>query len=243
MSKSNLKLTMMYSNHYLETMRGLTTIRAFGTVDHEVRRSEELIDASQRPAYLLAMIQEWLLATLTLVVGAVGAVGVVLVALATQLGTSASFTGASLLALMNLATTLTSVMNHYTSLETSLGAVNRVKTFSVTVRGEGDDDVTASVPESWPSDGSIVLDKVSASYNSGNDTDGLGMPSLALKDISLSIRPRQKVGICGRTGRYVGEKPLPYVEIMLTRLTAASHHLSFCYSDFWIQQLLRRSST
>jgi ABC-type multidrug transport system fused ATPase/permease subunit len=222
-------------------MRGLTTIRAFDTVDYEVRRSEELIDASQRPAYLLAMIQEWLLATLTLVVGVIG---VVLTTLATQLGTSASFTGASLLALMNLATSLTWVMKHYTALETSLGAVNRIKTFSTNVKDEAEGDSITSIPNNWPSEGSLVFYKVSASYGSSNttnnDADESESPFLALNEVSLSIQPREKVAICGRTGRYVPNLQQSTYSNTKMPAVANRHSSSYCFAS---STLLRHPSS
>ncbi|XP_057671711.1 probable multidrug resistance-associated protein lethal(2)03659 [Diorhabda carinulata] len=45
--------------------------------------------------------------------------------------------------------------------------------------------------ENWPSEGAIIYEKVSLSYN---DTESV------LKNISFKIRPNEKVGIVGRTG-------------------------------------------
>lgn len=48
------------STHFLETINGLATIRAFGWSDFNQELSNELLDSSQRPDYLLKMIQSWL---------------------------------------------------------------------------------------------------------------------------------------------------------------------------------------
>jgi ATP-binding cassette, subfamily C (CFTR/MRP), member 1 len=125
------------------------------------------LNASQRPAYLLAMIQAWLQTNLTMLVGVIA---ICLTTLATQLRTSSSFTGASLLKLMNLASTITAMMQSYTELETSIGAINRLRTFSQKVKPEDGNDENIPVPEEWPANGSVLLNAVSAPYRYGCST-------------------------------------------------------------------------
>lgn len=48
------------STHFLDTTKGILTLRAFGFVSQDRAQNTELLDASQRPAYLLFMIQQWL---------------------------------------------------------------------------------------------------------------------------------------------------------------------------------------
>lgn len=72
--------------------------------------------------------------------------------------------GASLVTLMSFGDQLTHFIQSYTLLETSLGAVNRLKTFSEKVTPEtqpGEDTVPGI---SWPNKGEIVIKGVSASY-------------------------------------------------------------------------------
>lgn len=125
------------------------------------------MNASQRPAYLLAMIQAWLQTNLTMLVGVIA---ICLTTLATQLRTSSSFTGASLLTLMSLASTVAAVMQSYTQLETSIGAINRLRTFSQKVKPEDGNDANMPIPEGWPAYGSVSLNAVSASYRYGCST-------------------------------------------------------------------------
>ena len=49
-----------------------------------------------------------------------------------------------------------------------------------------------SRPENWPFDGKIQYENVSLKYNEKHKK--------ALKDINLSIQPKEKIGIVGRTG-------------------------------------------
>lgn len=128
-------------------------------------KNNRLLDDSQRPAYLLAMIQRWLAFVLNCIVAVLA---VAVVAMGTQLaapGSShAGLTGASLVTLMNFGDNLTWLLRCYTLLETSLGAINRLKTFSDTVRPESQEGEDVNPDESWPQRGEIVIQGVSASY-------------------------------------------------------------------------------
>lgn len=59
----------LYS-HFLESLRGVTTIRAFGWGQQFNNVNDKLLDHSQRPYYLLYCIQRWLNLVLDLIVGA-----------------------------------------------------------------------------------------------------------------------------------------------------------------------------
>jgi ATP-binding cassette, subfamily C (CFTR/MRP), member 1 len=147
--------------HFLDTIKGVATIRAFGWTQHHIARNNQLLDTSQRPAYLLAVIQQWLGLTLQIVVAVIA---IILTTLATQLRTNSGFTGASLVTLMQFGEAVTTIIRYYTMLETSIGAVSRLKTFSEKVVPEdllGEDVVP---PEEWPQNGQIEINGVSASY-------------------------------------------------------------------------------
>jgi ATP-binding cassette, subfamily C (CFTR/MRP), member 1 len=154
-------LTLGHSTHFLDTIKGIATIRAFGWVGHDVARSNQLLDTSQRPAYLLAMIQQWLVLTLQILVAVIA---IILTTLATQLRTNSGFTGASLVTLMSFGESMSVMIRVYTSLETSIGAVSRLKTFSERVNPEDLSGEDISPPEEWPQNGHIEIKSISASY-------------------------------------------------------------------------------
>ncbi|ETS77081.1 hypothetical protein PFICI_10955 [Pestalotiopsis fici W106-1] len=181
--------------HFLDTLKGITTLRAFGFIPNEISKNSHLIDSSQRPAYLLLMIQSWLNLVLDLVVMVMAAV---LTTLAVRLHSNAGFAGASLVTLMSFGDNLSGIVTYWTKLETSIGAIARLKTFNETVAPEDQEQETIVPPEQWPQNGAIELKGVSASYDD-NDTNG-APPNLALRDIHLSIKQGEKVAICGRTG-------------------------------------------
>ncbi|PVH86961.1 putative ABC multidrug transporter [Cadophora sp. DSE1049] len=179
--------TPLYSN-FLDTLNGLPTIRAFGWFPQQQARNNFLLDNSQRPSYLLAMAQQWLMFTMNFIVAILA---VILVALATQLRSNAGSVGAGLVTLMSLGSTLTTVIVAYTGLETSLGAITRLKAFGEETELENSKSQGVVPPNGWPIVGDIKVEAVDASYT-GTD--------MVLKDLKLSIKSGEKVSVCGRTG-------------------------------------------
>lgn len=149
--------------HFAETLEGLSTIRAFGWQNSFMDASFKYLDASQKPYYMMYCIQRWLGLVLELLVGVVG-VALVAIALSVPSTTTAGRLGVALSSVVGFNQTMMLFMWFWTSLETSLGAVSRVKSFEETTPSE-DKEEEAFVPgEEWPSNGSIELKNISASY-------------------------------------------------------------------------------
>jgi hypothetical protein len=107
------------------------------------------------------MIQQWLNLVLDIVVMVMAGV---LTALAVRLHSNSGFTGASLVTLMTFGDNLSGIVIFYTRLETSIGAIARLKTFNENVKSEDRDEEDIVPPEQWPQSGVIELKGVSASY-------------------------------------------------------------------------------
>ena len=105
---------------------------------------------------------------------------------------SPSYVGLALLNIMNFNELLAQIIKNWTLLETSFGAIARLKSFSATTANENLASESALVPENWPSCGDIEFKNVSASYRDRGD--------LVVKNLSLSIATGEKVGIYGRSG-------------------------------------------
>jgi ATP-binding cassette subfamily C (CFTR/MRP) protein 1 len=180
----------LYTN-FLETLSGLVTIRAFGWTKEMEKRNMELLDASQRPFYLLSCIQRWLALVIDLLVAALAFILVALI-IVFRHRADAGFVGVALINIMTFNMTLSVVIQHYTAVETSLGAISRIQTFVRTTASENLPQETAEVPAEWPSEGSLSISNISATYS--HDLDP------ALKHISLDIPAGQKLGICGPSG-------------------------------------------
>jgi hypothetical protein len=107
------------------------------------------------------MIQEWLKLILGLVVMVMA---VVLVTLSVQLHSKSGFTGAALYSLITLGENLAGIVLYYTKLETSIGAIARLKAFNETVKLEDRDGEDIIPPEQWPQRGVVELKGISGSY-------------------------------------------------------------------------------
>ncbi|KAJ5513392.1 hypothetical protein N7463_002944 [Penicillium fimorum] len=181
--------------HFLDIVRGITTLRAFGFIHKDIQKNARLLTTSQRPSYLLLMIQEWLNVVLDTVVMLL-AVG--LTTFAVRFHSNSAFAGAALYSLLSFGENLAGIVLFWTKLETSLGAIARLKTFNETVEPEDRDGEDIVAPDQWPQRGVVELKGVSAKYDAENQDDAA--TSLALRDIHLTINPGEKVAICGRTG-------------------------------------------
>ncbi|KAF4624351.1 hypothetical protein G7Y89_g13820 [Cudoniella acicularis] len=177
----------LYSQ-FMETLEGVATIRAFGWESRSIATNTERLDVSQRPYYLMFCIQRWLSLVLDLLVAGL-AVLVITLAVKLRSTTSGGQIGIALNSVMDFSALLLRLVETWTQVETSLGAISRLKNFEADTVPEDKPEENVIPPESWPESGGIEFCSVSASY---------GTP--ALRDISMKILPGQKVGICGRTG-------------------------------------------
>jgi ABC-type multidrug transport system fused ATPase/permease subunit len=107
------------------------------------------------------MIQQWLNLVLDVVVMVMATM---LTALSVRLHTNSGFTGASLVTLMSFGANLSGIVIFYTRLETSIGAMARLKTFSEKVKPEDRNGEDIVPPKQWPQSGVVELKGVSAKY-------------------------------------------------------------------------------
>ncbi|KAK0370729.1 ABC transporter [Colletotrichum limetticola] len=175
----------------IETLEGLATIRAFRWEDNFEKVNLRRLDDSQRPKYLLACLQSWLTFSVDMVIAVIAVILIVLVTtLREQIGPG--FIGVALTNVLAFSGCVKAIITSWVMLEVSLGAVARVRNFSLTTASENNSPVQRAEPEGeWPSRGAVELRKVTASYASSGTV---------LKDVNISIEPGQKVAICGRTG-------------------------------------------
>ncbi|EDO02859.1 hypothetical protein SS1G_05336 [Sclerotinia sclerotiorum 1980 UF-70] len=174
--------------HFLETLRGLRTIRAFNWTAINQELNSKLLDTSQSPVYLLFMVQQWLAVILNLVTTAIV---IILVGVATVTRSHHSYIGLALVNLMSFNTILKQIVILWTTLETSIGSVSRIKTFGETTESENETSSQEMIiaSEDWPQNGSVEFINAWATYNNP-----------VLKNVELSIKPGEKIGICGKSG-------------------------------------------
>lgn len=152
---------------FAETLAGLPTIRAFGWAPAFRADNHRRLDASQRPFYTMFCVQRWLQVVLDLFVAGVA---VVLVAVALRGATTASSAavGLAMVNLIGFNQTLAEAVDQWTRLETSLGAVARLKWFAGNTPDEDGPArhhrKHAPLPPAWPDRGAIALRNLVAAY-------------------------------------------------------------------------------
>jgi ATP-binding cassette, subfamily C (CFTR/MRP), member 1 len=148
---------------FTKTLAGLSTNRAFGWKHWFLREHYTLLDASQRPYYLLYCIQRWLNVVLDLFVAGMA---MILVAFALNLGSTTS-KGAIGLAMVNIIgfnQTLGLLIDMWTQLETSLDAIARLKYFMTYTPKEDRESEREEPSSEWPEAGAIEIENVTAAY-------------------------------------------------------------------------------
>ncbi|KAH7305472.1 P-loop containing nucleoside triphosphate hydrolase protein [Stachybotrys elegans] len=176
--------------HFTDSIKGVATIRAYHLEDTFGERLGELLNQSQKPFYMLSLIQQWLTLVLDLMVGGLA---VMLVAVALSLTGSRISAGALGVALV-LSLQFNNLLSHtilaWTKFETSVGAVARVQQF---VQTTPEEHVGTPVPaREWPVEGTVEFDGMTACY--------LPQGPPVVLDVNLKIESGEKLAICGPSG-------------------------------------------
>ncbi|KGO43779.1 ABC transporter, integral membrane type 1 [Penicillium expansum] len=180
--------------HFLETIHGISIIKAFDWGPQLREKSHSLLNRSQRPVYMLYSIQQWLILVLDLFVGAIA---VILIAMITSLRDqfSGASIGVALNILLTLNQTLANALKMWTMTEISVGAVSRVQRFIEDTPSEerrGVSPIASQLPDDWPCSGAVEFTDVTAGYEHST--------APILKSLTMSIKPGEKIAVCGPSG-------------------------------------------
>jgi ABC-type multidrug transport system fused ATPase/permease subunit len=104
---------------------------------------------------------------------------------------SPGLVGFSLVNATGFGDTILSLVRALNELEIGLNGYQRVMQY-VTLPSEPAATKDGKPPPNWPTGGNVVVNNLSVKYNA----DG----PMILSNISLSLKPKERVGICGRTG-------------------------------------------
>ncbi|KAF7887524.1 hypothetical protein EAF00_009818 [Botryotinia globosa] len=130
-----LELRSPIYSHFMETLNGLPSIRVLGWQEQFTDSMIEKVDRSQVPYYLLYCAQRWLQLVLDLVVAALA---IIFIALAIKLrkSTDPRSLGLSLNNVLSFNETLSFLLQSWTQLEVSLGAISRTREFAHRIPSE-----------------------------------------------------------------------------------------------------------
>ncbi|KAL7815012.1 P-loop containing nucleoside triphosphate hydrolase protein [Trichoderma aethiopicum] len=179
----------VYSS-FLESVEGVATIRAFGWEKQIENANINYLDKSQQPSYILFCLQRWLNIVLDLMIAAI-ATGLITLAVVMKGTTTSGQIGMALNIVLVANTTLLSLVESWTNLEISLGAIARLKNLEAETPKEDKPGENYVPVDTWPSQGEVELDNVTVAYNP---------EAIALRNITMKIAPGEQLVVCGRTG-------------------------------------------
>ncbi|KAJ5813483.1 ATP-binding cassette transporter [Penicillium pulvis] len=191
----------------LDTVNGATTIRAFGWQRKFEHKFDKALNLSQKPSYLLLCLQCWLKVVLDCLIALI-AISLIAVSILYRDTTTGADIGLALNLIIVANGTLLKLVQSWASLETSLGAVSRLKSVQDSVSVEDEVNVSNPGPR-WPLSGETLVDKISVSYSSSS--------GLALRNMSLRIDGGQNVIITGRTGSGKSTLMLSLLKLLATK--------------------------
>ena len=148
---------------FTEILSGLATVRAFGWQSYLLEKAEALLDRSQRPFYLLFAVQRWLTLVLDMMVAAIAVLLIILVVVLRG-KLSAGYVGVALLNVILFSQTIKLLISFWTQLETHIGSVARIKTFTTDAVTENLDEEDQAPPPNWPAEGKVEFRDITACY-------------------------------------------------------------------------------
>ncbi|KAF9048225.1 multidrug resistance-associated ABC transporter [Hymenopellis radicata] len=178
---------------FSESLAGLSTIRAFNQQPIFISTIQRRVDRNQICYLSSISVNRWLSVRLE-TVGAIVILVVALLAVVALIttGVDAGLVGLVLSYALNATSSLNWVVRSASEIEQNIVSVERIL-HQIEVPHEAAHELPESKPEeSWPAEGAVEFRGYSTRYREGLD--------LVLKDLSLNIKPREKIGICGRTG-------------------------------------------
>ncbi|XP_058473003.1 multidrug resistance-associated protein 1-like isoform X1 [Solea solea] len=178
-------------SHFSETVQGAVVIRAFGEQQRFVLESHLRIDNNQEAYFPRFVATRWLAVNLEFL----GNLLVLAAAIFSVLGRaelSPGIVGLAVSQSLQVTGILSWIVRSWTDVENNIVSVERVKEYDNTPKEAAWTLQGSFLPESWPTTGTIQFEDYGLQYRKGLDW--------ALKDISINIQSREKVGLVGRTG-------------------------------------------
>jgi ATP-binding cassette, subfamily C (CFTR/MRP), member 1 len=180
--------------HFQESLSGINTIRAYRQTKRFALENEWRIDANLRAYFPSISANRWLAVRLEFIGSIVilAAAGFAIVSVTTGSGLSAGLVGLAMSYALNITQSLNWIVRQTVEVETNIVSVERVLEYA-RLPSEAPEIISKHrPPNSWPAKGAVSFNGYSTRYRPELD--------LVLKNINLSIKSHEKVGVVGRTG-------------------------------------------
>ncbi|KAI9852566.1 MAG: hypothetical protein M1824_001855 [Vezdaea acicularis] len=173
-----------------EALSGTASIRAYGLQTRFVKTLYESIDNMDSAYYLTFSNQRWLSLRLDVIGNSlVFTTGILVVT--SRFNVSPSIGGLVLSYILSIVQLIQFTVRQLAEVENAMNATERIHFYGTELEEEAPRHLNPVEP-SWPEAGEIVFDHVQMRYRAN-------LP-LVLNDLSLHVKPGERVGVVGRTG-------------------------------------------
>ena len=179
--------------NFQESLNGVSLIRAYGQEERFKFMNESRVDRNMSAYHPAINANRWLAVRLEFLGSIIilGAAGLSILTLKSG-HLSAGLVGLSVSYALQVTQSLNWIVRMTVEVETNIVSVERILEYSQ-LTPEAPEVIEDNRPnKSWPESGKITFNNYSTKYRPELD--------LVLKNIDLTINPREKVGIVGRTG-------------------------------------------
>jgi ATP-binding cassette subfamily C (CFTR/MRP) protein 1 len=180
--------------HFQESLSGISTIRAYQQSKRFAMENEWRVDANLRAYFPSINANRWLAVRLEFIGSVIilAAAGFAIISVSTGSHLSAGIVGLSMSYALQITQSLNWIVRQTVEVETNIVSVERVLEYA-RLPSEAPEIISKHRPPvSWPSKGAVSFNNYSTRYREGLD--------LVLKNVNLSIKSHEKIGVVGRTG-------------------------------------------
>ena len=202
--------------HFQESLGGLSTIRAYRQQQRFALENEWRVDANLRAYFPSINANRWLAVRLEFIGSFIilAAASFAIISVSTGNGLTAGMVGLAMSYTLQITQSLNWIVRQTVEVETNIVSVERVLEYA-SLPSEAPEVISKHRPKiSWPSKGAVEFSNYSTRYRKGLD--------LVLKNIDLSIKAHEKIGVVGRTGAGKSSLTLALFRI----IEPASGHIS-----------------
>ncbi|PPJ52512.1 hypothetical protein CBER1_10357 [Cercospora berteroae] len=180
--------------HFQESLSGISTIRAYRQTKRFSLENEWRVDANLRAYFPSISANRWLAVRLEFIGSIIilAAAGFAIISVTTGSGLSAGLVGLAMSYALQITQSLNWIVRQMVEVETNIVSVERVLEYARLPSEAPEVIFKNRPPNSWPSKGAVSFNNYSTRYRQGLD--------LVLKNVTLSIKSHEKIGVVGRTG-------------------------------------------